>query len=224
MEHFLEFAQTEIKFIAEIFKPYGINVRSLDITDYSSDLPGKCKHHKKISYYLDINKALFPLEINVAIWNDLSYCDVYREQVVQIEEKFGLKAVQSLNDHIKILKALFKSWKLYRESSNQGVWGVGIEQLVIQSGRDGNDPLTIIELGDSYKALNWIIKASNCKNTDISLDYIEKFKSELNVLRVRGLVSKETGSYFDKLTITEFNQLIKMANITLKNSIIAYKW
>lgn len=96
----------------------------------------------------------------------VNYVDMFNIQLDQIREQFGIEALESLMQDIKLFKLFLKSVVESYKRYHGGLKGVGAEQLIIQSGGASNNGWNINGVGSFAKAMEWIYR----------IGYDEKFK------------------------------------------------
>lgn len=120
-------------------------------------------------------QAVTKLEITLEKEKEV-YADLFTKQMQQIENRSGVEGRNSVITDILLMKYLLQevvdAYKWYE----QGLSGIGAEQLVIQSGGSVNQGREILGLGSFDKAMRWI--------------YAQGYDSETQNVRALSTVTK----------------------------------
>lgn len=112
------------------------------------------------------------------------YPDMFNNQKSQIVDKWGEVSWQSILSDIRLMKYVLKYIIGAYKFAEGGIDGVGVEQLVIQSGYTEQKGRTIIDKGDFGSALKLIYNAGydpfnrNAMNTCRVKKYIQVYHSD----------------------------------------------
>jgi CO dehydrogenase/acetyl-CoA synthase epsilon subunit len=179
-------------------------------TDLGSSAIGRCLHHKKLVWRIGKGRPCYDLEINCVVWGRETYNDLFEQQMKRLGHFHGDFSVKCLKADIRRLKQEVRQIGFYKRSeSDKGVRGVGLEQLVIQSGDIGKEPHAIKGLGSLKKAIDWILSATKQAAIVSPGDLCQPY---LQVKRLWGLANEEKGTYFDSLTNLQWERLVEMVS------------
>jgi hypothetical protein len=195
-----------------MFENHGMDLKLVRISDKAKEQPGRYRVYHKICY--SVHPCNIDVEIHVCIWGGITYTDAYNVQIRQIVQIGGAKAMRSVIAGIHLAKQLFAQEGLYKTKLNHdAVPGVGIEQLIIQTGREGDNPLVIRTVPSLLKARAWILKSTNgLENaTGNSMPHIP----DINICHVPGICELGNVNFFDRLTLESWRKLRKLVKCKL---------
>lgn len=162
----------------------------------------------KVTFLLNASGFEFGIDVLVKTRSGPTYAELVSIQLEQIKTRYGEEGIALLEGEIRRLKSICLNGGIYRDQVRMiGINGVGIEQLVIQSGRVGTDPLSIERIGTVDTALEWVRNASGYPG---ELRPWRKARLDLLVFRL-GSSDHRVGSYLDRLTDAQWGSLVEIA-------------
>jgi hypothetical protein len=191
-----------------LFLRPGMTLADVTVTDEAKKRPDRYRAYQRVRYF--VHPYDIDVEVHVCIWGGLTYTDVFDAQARQIMQLGGPAAMQSVLTGIHAAKHLFAQAGLYKtELNHAAVPGVGIEQLIIQTGRMGNNPLIIRTVPTLREALTWILRRTEVLGTENG-EFLPKIP-DLDICHVPGICELGSVNFFQRLTVDGWKKLRQVA-------------
>ena len=195
------------------FRQRGYRLTRVGYDRYEHSEAHSRRPYGKVMFLLNATGFEFLMEIIVRESYGPTYSEMFDAQMACLRLRYGDKAVDQVKREIRRLKVLIIRRGLYRDRIKYtGIPGVGVEQLVIQCGRSGNDPLVLDAPGTVQRAAEWILVAAGVNITrDLSsVRPWAKAKFDLIVHRIASEDGR-SGNYLERITETEWTSLVNLA-------------
>ncbi len=165
-----------------------------------------------ISFLLKSNdSSRYETKIEISIGKkDVLYADIVNNQISQIKQKFGDSIEREIVSDIKILKFLMQEIVQSYKGDNAGIKGVGVEQIIMQSGKTQKNGRIIVEPGSLGKAFEKIYMASYDQPSG-------RIKSLNEVKKNLIFYNENDENCLDNMNQASFNRLVHMAKIYIES-------
>ncbi len=159
----------------------------------------------------DLNEVLAEVEISVGTKKSF-YADIFNDQMTQVKEKFGEQTAEGILSDIRVMKYLMqqviRSYKWY----HGGLKGVGVEQLIIQSGETTENGRVIAKPGSLDQALKKIYDAGYDKATN-RIRPLSQASQNFIVIDEKG------GNCLGNMNEASYKRLVHMAKVYVESQL-----